>query len=197
MYHDRLFPTSVFLKDDFFDNYKKIEDLVRSDYQENTPYWQSTPDLYRKKPYEDFTKSVLLMNSEVLNSMKWVYEGFKITSMWSNVLKPGETHNVHSHANNFLSGVYYPYAEKSHAGITFFDPRAQANVIKPLKVESNIDNSDVYEYESKTNRIIIFPSWLKHFVAVNNSNDSRISISWNIQLTGKINDSNLFQSAEF
>ena len=27
--------------------------------------------------------------------------------MWSNVLKPGETHRPHTHSNNILSGVFY------------------------------------------------------------------------------------------
>ena len=31
--------------------------------------------------------------------------------MWSNVLKPIETHPPHTHSNNFISGVYYVQAD--------------------------------------------------------------------------------------
>ena len=196
MIHDRLFPTSIFIKENFFENYKDIENAVRKDYKPNVPYWQSTPDLYKRSEYYNFTKSVLSFTAEILDKMSYVYEGFRVTDMWSNVLKPGETHKPHTHANNLLSGVYYPYAEET-SGIVFMDPRPQASVIKPAMKELLLDTCDVYQYDSNTNKIIVFPSWLQHFVPLNNSKSDRISIAWNIQITGKVGRSEEFQSAEF
>ena len=49
-------------------------------------------------------------------------KGFNITDMWSNVLKPGETHSFHTHSNNILSGVFYVDAKQT-SGIMFTDPR--------------------------------------------------------------------------
>ena len=196
MIHDRLFPTNIFIKENFYQNYKDIENAVRKDYNLNTPYWQSKPDLYKRREYEHFTKCVLSFTAEILDKMSYVYDGFRVTDMWSNVLKPGETHKPHTHANNLLSGVYYPYAEKT-SGIIFMDPRPQASVIKPNMKEILMDNCDVYEYDSNTNKIIVFPSWLQHFVPINNSKTDRVSIAWNIQITGKVGKSEHFQSAEF
>ena len=196
MIHDRLFPTNIFIKENFFENYKDIENAVRKDYKPNVPYWQSTPDLYKRSEYYNFTKSVLSFTAEILDKMSYVYEGFRVTDMWSNVLKPGETHKPHTHANNLLSGVYYPYAEET-SGIVFMDPRPQASVIKPAMKELLLDTCDVYQYDSNTNKIIVFSSWLQHFVPLNNSKSDRISIAWNIQITGKVGRSEEFQSAEF
>ena len=196
MIHDRLFPTNIFIKENFIKNYKDVENAVRRDYNSNVPYWQSTPDLYKRNEYQDFTKSVLNFTAEILDKLKYNYDGFRITDMWSNVLIPGETHKPHTHANNLLSGVYYPYAEKT-SGIVFMDPRPQASVIKPTMKEILTDTCDVYEYNSNTNKIIVFPSWLQHFVPINNSKTDRVSIAWNIQITGKVGRSKDFQSAEF
>jgi len=196
MIQDRLFPTNIFVEENFFDGYKTLESLVRQDYESNRVNWQSRSDLYKRKPYESFVKSVLDINAKILTSLQYEFDSFTITDMWSNILKPGETHKPHAHANNFLSVVYYPYAEET-SGIVFMDPRQQANVIKPRKIKHTIDNSDVFEYNSKTNKIIIFPSWLQHFVPVNHSNKDRVSIAWNIQIKGKVGRSEDYQSAEF
>ena len=34
-------------------------------------------------------------------------DAFEITGCWATVLAKGAVHKVHSHPNNFLSGVYY------------------------------------------------------------------------------------------
>ena len=89
--------------------------------------------------------------------MDYKADTIEITSMWGNVLKPGETHQPHTHSNNFLSGVFYIDADNT-SGITFQDPRPGANVILPRKKNDHIDNASLLHYKSKTNRIMMFPS---------------------------------------
>jgi hypothetical protein len=45
--------------------------------------------------------------------------------------------------------------------------------------------------------MILFPSWLQHFVPINTSNQDRISIAFNVMLKGTVGSSTDFQSAEF
>ena len=131
-----------------------------------------------------------------IDVMDYIADTIEITSMWGNVLKPGETHQPHSHSNNFLSGVFYIDADNT-SGITFQDPRPGANVILPRKKNDHIDNANLLNYKAKTNRIIIFPSWLVHWVPTNKSTKDRISISWNIQIKGQLGERHEYQSGQF
>jgi len=196
MDHEFLFPTNIFLKNNAYQNPNELKQLMINEYQKDKAQWQSGPDLYTKKEYRKFVDVVLQNTKYILDILKYSYEGFRITDMWSNILKPGEMHRPHTHANNFLSGVYYPYAEEA-PGIVFVDPRPAFSVIKPNKIENTKYNSDVYEYSVITNKMIIFPSWLQHYVPTNTSKSNRFSIAWNIQVKGKVGRSIDFQSAEF
>ena len=123
-------------------------------------------------------------------------EDIKISDMWATILRPGESHSIHTHSNNLLSGVYYLQSDES-ANIMFNDPRPASDVILPRIKKTGKDNSNLLGYISTQNRAIIFPSWLQHWVPVNKSINNRISISWNIQLKGQVGEHHEFQSAEF
>ncbi len=45
--------------------------------------------------------------------------------------------------------------------------------------------------------MILFPSWLTHYVPVNDTKEDRISIAFNVMLKGKVGSSEEYQSAEF
>ena len=105
-------------------------------------------------------------------------------------------HHSNLGSNNFLSGVFYIDADNT-SGITFQDPRPGANVILPRKKNDHIDNANLLHYKAKTNRIIIFPSWLVHWVPINQSQKDRISISWNIQIKGQLGERHEYQSGQF
>ena len=60
-----------------------------------------------------------------------------------------------------------------------------------------MNNANLLNYKAKTNRIIIFPSWLVHWVPTNLSTSNRISISFNIQVKGQLGEHHEFQSGQF
>ena len=98
--------------------------------------------------------------------------------------------------HNMLSGVYYVDAVET-SGIIFTDPRPQAGVIQPDVNKQILDNASIVKYDSATNRMILFPSWLQHYVPVNETNKNRISIAFNIMFKGLVGSSTEYQSAEF
>ena len=205
MDHQKLFSTHLFVFDDFLDGvqYKAdVEDMKcyvsaawkKRNYNEN---WQTkSANLQHQSEFKLFSDTIAQSNKDILKLLNYNVEDVTITDMWANVLKPGEGHPPHTHSNNFLSGVYYLYSDRT-AGITFQDPRAQADIIVPRKKEKNLDNSNLAFYASKTNRAIIFPAWLYHWVPINKSTKNRISISWNIQIKGQVGEHHEFQSADF
>ena len=201
MEHYKLFPTNLFVYDEFYkqdvgDMKKYISDLWnKRDYDNN---WQTkSADLQKQTEFAGFAKDIITANKTVISKvMKYYAEDIVITDMWANVLKPGEMHPPHTHSNNFLSGVWYLESDGS-AGIFFKDPRGEADVFVPRKSVANTDNSSIVSFASMTNRAIIFPSWFQHWVPINHSKKNRISISWNIQIKGQLGEHHEFQSASF
>ena len=205
--HQQIFPTNLFLIDHFIPmstesersvlyNMKNyINDLwQKRDYDNN---WQTkSADLHKNKEFEHFTKLVLKTGKDICNTLGYDVKDLIITDMWANVLKNTEHHPMHTHSNNFLSGTYYLQSDQG-ASIVFHDPRPAADVIVPRKKETNTLNASLLSYASKTNRAIIFPAWLMHWVPINKSTKNRISISWNIQLQGQLGEHHEFQSAQY
>jgi uncharacterized protein (TIGR02466 family) len=164
--------------------------------RDKRPNWQSSPNLDKMDIFKDFTREVSKSSFEILDKLNYKADEIEITDMWANVLKQHETHQPHTHSNNFLSGVFYLDADETTSGITFQDPRPGASVILPRKKIDN-NNTNLLHYKAKTNRIIIFPSWLVHWVPTNLSTSNRISISWNIQIRGQLGEHHEFQSGNF
>ena len=201
MEHYKLFPTHLFVFDDFYKQdvgkmKKYISDLWKNrDYDNN---WQTkSADLQKQSEFADFAKEIITTNKTILvKTLKYYVEDIVITDMWANVLKPGEMHPPHTHSNNYVSGVWYLESD-GNAGIFFKDPRSVADIIVPRKSVANTDNSNLISFVSTTNRAIIFPSWFQHWVPINHSKKNRISISWNIQIKGQLGEHHEFQSANF
>jgi uncharacterized protein (TIGR02466 family) len=198
MEHQKVFPTNLFLIEDFYnfditEMKKYISDLwVNRDYDDR---WQTkSADLHKQKEFKKFAELVISTSKEILDKLKYDVEDIVITDMWATVLKSEEHHPAHTHSNNFLSGVYYLHSDQG-ASIMFRDPRPAADVILPRLKETIIENSSLLSYASKQNRAIFFPSWLPHYVKPNKSKNKRISISWNIQLKGQVGEHHEFQSA--
>ena len=198
MKHDKLFSTHIFLIDNVIpeNDILDIRKHIISTYNSDTKNWQSIADLHKMIIYDTLTNKILEYSKNVFDNLELKYDSFKITDMWSNVLKPGETHRPHTHSNNMLSGVYYVDAVET-SGIIFTDPRPQAGVIQPDVNKQILDNASVVKYDSVTNRMILFPSWLQHYVPVNETNKNRISIAFNIMFKGLVGSSTEYQSAEF
>ena len=198
MKHDKLFSTHVYLFDNVIDDNSllQIRKDITSSYNQVTKNWQSKANLHRNVLYDKLTHKIVENTKNVFDNLHFEYQGFNITDMWSNVLKPGETHRPHTHSNNILSGVFYVDAEQT-SGIIFTDPRPQAGVIQPDVTQQFVDNASLIKYDSMTNRMILFPSWLQHYVPINETDKNRISIAFNVMLKGKVGSSEEYQSAEF
>ena len=192
-----IFPTDIWIFDNVLEDYQKknINEAVYNESNRNK-LSQSDHDLYKKPVYRPLVDRIVETSKIYIEDMKWQYKGFKITGLWSNIQKQGQNFQPHTHSNNLIRGVYYARSDKS-ADITFVDPRPQANVIKPEIKEWKTGNSNLWYYPSVENRLLLFPSWLSHFVPVNESSNDRVSLAFNVMLTGVVGNPQDFQSAEF
>lgn len=145
--------------------------------------WQSNGDLHRLAEFSALISLVREMTTSVLAFLKVGHEGFEITGCWANMNVVGSPHKMHSHPNNFLSGVYYVQTEKGSDTINFHDPRVQTGIIRPPATELSAENTDQVVVNIKDGMFLLFPSWLQHSVDANQSTKTRISVSFNIMFS--------------
>jgi len=188
---DRIFPTTIMVFDDVLE-----EEYIKSmgndilSFKGYDAKWQSN---YRP---EALSNKALELSKKYIDELKYEYEDHYITDMWSNILRTGETHRPHTHSNNLVSGVFYLHCNDDSPALTFIDPRPQTTVLQPQQKEYTRENSTTWQVPAKINRMVLFPSWLQHYVPKNNSHD-RISISFNVMLRGQVGRSENFQSNVF
>lgn len=104
----------------------------------------------------------------------------EITEMWGNILNTGDDHQYHSHPNNVYSGIYYVTGGNP---TNFVDPRTTNGL--QVKQSLNDFSAKTVSINATPNTLIIFDSWLKHFVLTNKTTVPRKTISFNILLRGE------------
>jgi uncharacterized protein (TIGR02466 family) len=110
----------------------------------------------------------------------------RITQSWVNYTKPGEYHHKHAHPNSFVSGVFYPQANRKTDKIYFYNNVFQQISFPPN--EWNVWNSDSWWFEVGTGDLVLFPSSLIHMVETVKGEDTRISLSFNTFPVGLVGD---------
>lgn len=148
--------------------------------------WQSRGNLNRLPAFAPLMSCFTAGSERVLDFLKLEYERFLITDSWANINPPGHSHVVHTHPNNFLSGVYYLRAPERSGDIEFIDPRQQALVLQPRVKQQTRENAWKQRISPQEGQLLIFHSWFQHQVQENLSDEERISISFNIMLKGSV-----------
>lgn len=97
---------------------------------------------------------------------------------WGNVNPPGAFNLPHSHPDAFWSGVYYVNCPEPNAAIQFLDPRDASGCHMLMGMTFPQEHSHL----PKAGELLIFPSWLRHWVFPNASTQNRISIAFNATL---------------
>ena len=145
--------------------------------------WQSEQTLHRRAALRPLAECIERGVQSVLRFLRIGDEPFEITGCWATVLAPGAAHKLHSHPNNFLSGVYYVHTPRGADTINFHDPRRQSSVIRPPVVELTADNTDQVVVRVRDGTLLLFASFLEHSVDANASAEERISISFNVMFS--------------
>jgi len=107
-----------------------------------------------------------------------------ITQSWLNYTKENEFHHQHHHSNSIVSGVLYIDADKKHDKIKFYKNKYQQIELEPK--EYNLYNSETWWFAIESKDIILFPSYLTHSVEIKKGNNTRISLAFNVFLSGEI-----------
>jgi uncharacterized protein (TIGR02466 family) len=141
--------------------------------------WQSRHGLHTLPELAPLVHHVRLAIAQVLAFLRVETSAFELTGLWVNVAAPGGGVRMHSHPNNFLSGVYYAQVQGAADTINFHDPRPQTAIVRPPVTELTGYNTDQVVVQVEEGTLVIFPAWLAHSVDPNRSDRLRISVSFN------------------
>lgn len=112
-------------------------------------------------------------------------QDLKISSLWINIMPRNVLHTMHMHPLSVISGTYYVQVPPRAAAIKFEDPRLiQFMASPPKKNRTAIQNQRFVSLSPKEGSLILFESWLKHEVPLNQSMKDRISVSFNYDWQG-------------
>jgi uncharacterized protein (TIGR02466 family) len=143
--------------------------------------WQSEHDLHRRETFRCIVAAIMDGAVQVLDALKADREAaLTLTGCWANANAPGARHGLHTHPNNYLSGVYYVRAGAGADTINFHDPRPQTAVIRPSVHELTADNADQVVVTVEAGTLLLFPAWLPHSVDPNRSGKIRLSLGFNL-----------------
>lgn len=104
----------------------------------------------------------------------------RLENLWVNILKPGGGHTSHIHPHAFLSGTVYVETPPGSSALKLEDPRLPMMMARPglTSEASEAERSFVY-LQPSAGTVLIWESWLRHEVPVNQAKSDRISISFN------------------
>ena len=183
------FPTPIYIKDipNAEQLNKYLEDHIMRWVQNdkgvsktNAGGWHSKTDMNKKEEYNPLTRELFNIQDEIYQkenlSMKPV-----LGNMWANVNYPKCYNRPHIHPNSLFSGVYWVTAPKNSGNLMIYDPRPGIQMAMPNRKEGKLPPELWREvhYEPRAGTCIMFPSWLWHEVKPNESNQTRISVSFN------------------
>ena len=148
--------------------------------------WQSGNQMQEQAAFKPLMAIILERAAAVLEFLKIGGETLQVTGCWVNVSARGAGHKLHSHPNNFLSGVYYVQTASGADTINFHDPRIQAGIIRPPVRALTGENADQAVVQVKDGLFLLFPSWLQHSVDASQSDSHRISVSFNLMFSAYV-----------
>ena len=111
---------------------------------------------------------------------------FYITQSWINFNRKGDNHPTHHHSNSLISGVFYVAGDDCPIHFQNSSTNIFGSAWDLETVESNIYNAKGWRVANENFRLILFPSYLKHFVEPNKHDTPRISLSMNTFIKGSI-----------
>lgn len=106
----------------------------------------------------------------------------EVIRSWINVGMNGYIERPHNHPGSFFVGVYYVKANSGAGKLNFLSPNASSvtTILPPMIEYPNAFNGAEIAHEPVSGKLLIFPSWLMHYVEP--SPEERISIAFNASM---------------
>ena len=104
----------------------------------------------------------------------------QLDDIWVNVLPEGGVHTSHIHPRSAISGTYYVATPQGSSALKLEDPRLGLMMAAPPRKAKPASDQRPFVYETpQAGTVLMWESWLRHEVPLNQSAQERISISFN------------------
>ena len=186
MMREEFFPTSIYGKDVQLNNQELAQHIIKWSQQDsgikktNVNGWHSQTDMQIKAEYKSLVDELFIFIKEIWKE-EWLDREPVLGNMWANINYQGGYNKPHVHPNTLFSGVYYVKTPPNCGKLICNDPRPGIQTMMPARVKGKPPKHLWREchLDTQEGRIVIFPGWLWHSVEPNQSNDIRISVSFN------------------
>lgn len=184
-------------------NYKVLDNIDNTaiikycyHYQKNNP----SRDLSNIGGYQsnDLSGYIPELNEVFKTVLQWSNKEFSkngkkdqytpvISNSWININQPNTYNSLHDHPKCYFSFVYYAKVPSNSGNINFYHP--SPTIEHTWEGNHFKDNRDIEDSvclrvwkEPVDGLLVMFPSWLKHSVDMNKSNEDRICIAINTHI---------------
>jgi uncharacterized protein (TIGR02466 family) len=130
------------------------------------------------------------LKEAVLRAAASFVEGMGIAGMpleferaWVNVFPPGAQEHQHAHEGSMLSASYYVEAPEKCGDLVFPDPIAARRAHRAFTNTMGKTYFVMPEvgFTPQAGKLVMFESWVEHYVACNKSDKPRISLAFNLR----------------
>ena len=191
MITEGFFPTLIYAEDFNLDTNQMAQNIIQWAKQDsgvtktNVNGWHSKTEMHNKSEYKPLVDELFKMAHQVFNE-EFLDGKPVLGNMWANINPPGGYNKPHVHPNSLLSGVYYIKTPPNCGKLVCNDPRPGIQTCMPNRKKGEPPKHlwrDIH-LQPQENRAIMFPAWLWHSVETNQSNEKRISVSFNFLQKG-------------
>ena len=124
------------------------------------------------------------------------YEEFFFSESWININGKGGDQKVHNHSNAIISGTYYLKSLDGHPPLDFHKVKSENEPFISLTehyAQGNPNTTSKVSFPSTQDSMLVFQSQLYHGHKINELEENRIGLSWNILVNFKQKDKSIYR----
>lgn len=103
-----------------------------------------------------------------------------LEDLWINILPEGGMHASHIHPHSVISGTTYVQMPEGASALKLEDPRSARMMAAPTRIKGARRELQQFIYvKPEMGDVLLWESWLRHEVPMNQAEDERVSVSFN------------------
>jgi uncharacterized protein (TIGR02466 family) len=147
-----------------------------------TSYASLTDLPWRFPIFADLVKALDAHVADFADKLQFDLDGrdLILEDIWINILPEGGFHSAHIHPHSVISGTTYVAMPEGASAIKFEDPRHAMMMAAPPRRKNADEALRQFVYVKPViGDVLLWESWLRHEVPMNEAEDERISVSFN------------------
>jgi uncharacterized protein (TIGR02466 family) len=147
-----------------------------------TSYASLTDLPWRFPIFADLVKSLDAHVAAFAEDLEFDLDGraLVLEDLWINILPEGGFHSAHIHPHSVISGTTYVSMPEGASALKLEDPRhAMMMAAPPRRKDAREEMRNFIYVKPSVGDVLLWESWLRHEVVMNQSEEERVSVSFN------------------